>query len=31
MFKTMRLDGLIKIEIPLFFIGKEQFFDQIEI
>jgi len=27
----MRLDGLIKIEIPLFFIGKEQFFDQIEI
>ena len=27
----MRLDGLIKIEIPLIFIGKEQFFDQIEI
>ncbi len=27
----MLMDGFIKIEIPLIFIGKEQFFDQIEI
>lgn len=29
--KTMLVNGFIKIEIPLIFISKEQFFDQIKI